>query len=91
MTTASPRDSWLPLSSGGHDNCGGDHNVHGDGDGDGDGDGEGEDVETLNRNVLGTRNLGEILSQRDSIAMEMQVVIDIITSIVNIIIIILNS
>ena len=85
MTTASPRDSWLPLSSGGHDNCGGDHNVHGDGDGDG------EDVKTLNRNVLGTRNLGEILSQRDSIAMEMQVVIDIITSIVNIIIIILNS
>ena len=83
MTTASPRDSWLPLSSGGHDNCGGDHNVHGDGDGDGDGDGE--DVKTLNRNVLGTRNLGEILSQRDSIAMEMQVVIDII------IIIILNS
>ena len=74
MTTASPRDSWLPLSSGGHDNCGGDHNVHGDGDG--------EDVKTLNRNVLGTRNLGEILSQRDSIAMEMQVVIDIITSIV---------
>ena len=87
MTTASPRDSWLPLSSGGHDNCGGDHNVHGDGDGDGDG----EDVKTLNRNVLGTRNLGEILSQRDSIAMEMQVVIDIITSIVNIIAIILNS
>ena len=87
MTTASPRDSWLPLSSGGQDNCGGDHNVHGDGDGDGDG----EDVKTLNRNVLGTRNLGEILSQRDSIAMEMQVVIDIITSIVNIIAIILNS
>ena len=86
MTTASPRDSWLPLSSGGHDNCGGDHNVHGDGN-----DGDGEDVKTLNRNVLGTRNLGEILSQRDSIAMEMQVVIDIITSIVNIIIIILNS
>ena len=79
MTTASPRDSWLPLSSGGHDNCGGDHNVHGDDDG------HGEDVKTLNRNVLGTRNLGEILSQRDSIAMEMQVVIDII------IIIILNS
>ena len=31
------------------------------------------------RNVLGTRNLGEILSQRDSIAMEMQVNVIIIT------------
>ena len=45
------------------------------------------------RNVLGTRNLGEILSQRDSIAMEMQVIIMItitITSIINVINIIIN-
>jgi len=34
---------------------------------------------TILRNVLGTRNLGEILSQRDSIAMEMQRTLDIAT------------
>ena len=36
----------------------------------------------VSRNVLGTRNLGEILSQRDSIAMEMQVNIIIMAMVV---------